>query len=109
MTAYERQRRLNEIVDELNDLQSDTEDLPLFGATDVDMALDFLRDTVDGFQEPSDAELDSIRSTCDKNLKWLDDKENKRIDLFAEYRALSDGASPFYHEATNRYRINWRS
>lgn len=103
MTTLEKVQRLNAIIDELNALEAEKEDLPLFGATDEEMALDFLRDS----DAPTIPDPDTLRNTCAQNLQWLTSADEKRSELFAEYQALTD-AAPDYHDATNRYARSFR-
>ena len=103
MTTLEKVQRLNAIIDELNALEAEKEDLPLFGATDEEMALDFLRDC----DVPTIPDFDTIRKTCAQNLQWLTSADEKHRELCAEYQALTD-ASPYYHDATNRYSRSFR-
>lgn len=106
MTNLEWNKRLREIIDDLNGMEADKEDLPICGATDVEMALDFIRDGCaeehDGEYNITDAELEKIQETCEKNLKKIMEMEGKKNDLFREYEDLT-GITPHYSFATNRY------
>lgn len=110
MATLEWEKRLWEIIDDLNDMEADKEDLPICGATDVEMALDFIRDDWaaehDDKYTPTEAELENIRDTCEKNLEKLMKMEEKHNDLVQEYEDLT-GTTPHYSFMTNRYSRSW--
>ena len=111
MTYEERQNRLNAIIDEMNALYREQEDgVEGVGATDLDIALDWMRDSFDGdyddYVEPTIEEKEVIKAECARNLEKYTELEDKINALIDEYYDLT-GCGPHYSSVTNTVSRSW--
>lgn len=96
MTFLEANARLDEIIEELNDMREESMELPLYGAITEDMALDMIRDDVDEPNEycadpdaPTPEEMERIRELVAANVATTTRFEERREALFDEYRDIA--------------------
>ena len=96
-------RRLNEIIDRLNELYNQECDL---GEYILDVALDVREEQWEGeCPPPTEEELAVMQTECDKNAEIAKAISEEQLELIAEYSYLT-GTTP-YHGEIGGYLRSW--
>lgn len=106
---FTKQKRLNEIISELNDLVYESEELEGFGAIELDIALDYRADAWEGegdCPEPTPEELAEIEAQCDRNYAKISRIEHEQEKLLDEYVAPT-GVYPHLYTMSGTYARSW--
>lgn len=107
MDKREWDKRLDEIIDELNALELDRDDLEGDGAFSLEMALDYRADSqYEDCVEPTPDEIEKIKVECERNVKKVVRIDEAKQRLFEEYDELT-GTTPHLYDVTNTYARSW--
>lgn len=106
----DRATRLNKIIEELNSLTHEADNLEGYGATTLEMALDYRADmSAWGDDEPPELTPDekaALIAECDRNAAKLNAIDERRLDLIDEYYEMT-GTTPHYYELSGTYARSW--
>ena len=96
-------RRLDEIIDQLNALEREHDDL---GPISLDMALDYRADEWEGayedYPEPTPEEIEAMRVDAERNESRLEEIESQRVALIDEY-VTATGLAPHLYSVSGTW------
>lgn len=101
MTWYEWNKRLDEIVDRINEIRTEIDDA---GETFIELVIDEREDN--DLPPFTPDELEAAKKECDKAAEIVQALEREEIELHEEYYDLA-GCSPHYYEVSGTVARNW--
>jgi len=106
----DRATRLSEIIAELNRLNVESDNLEGYGATTLEMALDYRADMY-AWDDDEPPELTpegkaALTAECNRNAAKLNAIDERRNALFDEYYEMT-GTTPHYYELSGTYARSW--
>lgn len=110
MDQKEWNKRLDEIIDELNSLELERDNLEGDGAFSLEMALDYRADSWDGdydsYVPPTSEEIEKIKAECEHNAEKVVAIDDAKQRLFEEYFELTR-TTPHLYEVSGTYARSW--